>query len=84
MTTRSIRPVTRETSATVRERGLRPLIVTVVGGIIELRAKGLRSKEVLDVSWCYFAAVKQRVTSERDERVKARRNKAGKGRSRGR
>jgi hypothetical protein len=74
MTTRSLRPVTRETSALVRERGLRPVILTVVGGVIELRAKGLRSTEVLDVAWCYYSAVKQRVINERAERAKARKS----------
>lgn len=45
MATKSLRPVTRETSAWVRDKGMRPLIVTVVGGVLELRAKGLRSTE---------------------------------------
>ena len=34
----------------------RAVIVTVAGGVIELRAKGLRSTEVLDVGWCHDAA----------------------------
>lgn len=72
MTTRSLRPVTRETSALVRERGMRPVIVTVVGSVLELRAKGLRTQETLDLSWCYYVAVKQRVVSERAERAKTR------------
>lgn len=72
MTTKSVRPVTRETSALVRDKGLRCLIVTVVGATILLRAKGLRSTEVLDLSWCYLQAVKQRVASERAERAKSR------------
>lgn len=75
MSTRSLRPVTRENSALVRERGLRPAILTVVGGRIELRAKGLRSREVLDVSWCYYAAVRQRVQFERAERAKVRKTR---------
>ena len=65
MATKSHRPVTRETTALVRERGLRPVIVTVVGSVIELRAKGLRSRETLDLAWCYMTAVKQRVMAER-------------------
>ena len=73
MVTKSTRVVSRETTAVVRERGLRPVIVTVVGGVIELRAKGLRSREVIDVAWCYHAAVKQRVLQERAQRAKARR-----------
>ena len=51
MVTKSLRPVTRETSAVVRDKGPRAVIVTVVGGVIELRAKGLRSTETLDVAW---------------------------------
>ena len=66
--TKSTRPVSRETSAFVRERGLRSIIVTITGGVIELRAKGLRSREVLDVAFCYHAAIKQRVASEQIER----------------
>lgn len=60
----------------VRERGMRPVIVTVVGGVIELRAKGLRSAEILDLAWCYYSAVKQRVASEQVEREKARRSRS--------
>lgn len=70
--TKSLRPVTRETSAIVRDRGARPVIVTVVGGVLELRAKGLRSTETLDVAWCYAAAVRQRVQMQKAERAKAR------------
>lgn len=55
MTTKSFKPVTRESSALVRERGMRPVIVTIVGGVIELRAKGLRSREIVDVSWAWAA-----------------------------
>lgn len=68
MTTRSTKPVTRESSAYVRDKGLRPVIVTIQGGLIELRAKGLRSREVLDLAWCYQFAVKARVARERAER----------------
>lgn len=65
-------PVTRETGAWVRDRGMRPLIVTVTGGIITMRAKGLRSRETLELSWCYQQAVKQRVAQERAEKRAAR------------
>lgn len=68
MTTKSIKPVTRETSAFTRDRGLRSIIVTIEHGIIELRAKGLRSREVVDVSWLYAHAVKARVWRERAEK----------------
>ena len=83
MTTRSIRPLTRQTSPAVRERGLRQGIQILVGCVIELRAKGLRSPEMLEVSRCCYAAVKQRVNGERAERVKAMRGRSSKGRSRG-
>lgn len=73
MTTSSlISPVTRESSAFVRDKGMRPVIVTVTGGSIVLRAKGLRSREVLDLSWCYQQAVKQRVAQERAEKRASR------------
>ena len=72
MTTKSHRPVTRETSALVRDRGLRAVMVTVIGSVIELRAKGLRSRETMDLAWCYYAAVQQRVKAERAEKAKGR------------
>lgn len=73
--TKSLRPVTRETSAIVRDKGARPVIVTVVGGVLELRAKGLRSTETLDLAWCYMAAVRQRLQLQKAERAKARRRR---------
>jgi hypothetical protein len=72
MTTPSTKPVTRETSAYVRDKGLRPIIATLTGGVVELRAKGLRSREYLDLAWCYEQAVKQRIASERAEKKAAR------------
>ena len=75
MVTKSLRPVSRETSAVVRDKGPRPVIVTVVGGVIELRAKGLRSTETLDVAWCYLTAVRQRLQAQRVERAKSRRQR---------
>jgi hypothetical protein len=50
MTTKSLRPVTRETSAQVRDKGLRPLIVTLVGGVLMLRPKGLRNSETVHLA----------------------------------
>lgn len=75
MATKSIRPVTRETTAVVRDRGLRAVMVTVVGGVIELRAKGLRSREVVSVSSLYERAVRERVMRERVENRLARRKR---------
>jgi hypothetical protein len=68
MPTKSTRPVTRESSAFVRDKGLRPVIVTITGSVIELRAKGLRRFEYLDLAFCYEQAIKQRVARERTER----------------
>lgn len=73
-------PVTRETSAFVRDRGMRPIIATLSGGVVILRAKGLRSREMLDLAWCCQTAVKQRVAQERAERqAEKRAAKAGQG-----
>lgn len=74
MATKSFKPVTRESTAFVRERGSRAVMVTIVGGVIELRAKGLRTRETVDLAWCYHAAVKQRVAMERAQRAKGRAN----------
>lgn len=76
MTTLSIKPVTRETSAYVRDKGLRPVIATISGSVITLRAKGLRSREVLDLAYCYSIAIKQRVAAERAERKALKRSAA--------
>jgi hypothetical protein len=75
MTTKSTKPVRRETSALVRDRGLRPLIVTVHHGLLLLRAKGLRREETLDLAGCYAIAIRQRLAREQAEK-KAKR-KAG-------
>lgn len=75
MTTKSVKPVTRETSAYTRDRGLRPIIVTVEHGLIELRAKGLRTTETVDIGWLYQHAVKARVFRERAEKAKARKSR---------
>jgi hypothetical protein len=72
VTTKSDRPVTRETSAFARDKGLRPVLVTIEHGILVLRAKGLRSREIVDVGWLYQHAVKQRVAAERLEKRNAR------------
>lgn len=76
MTTSSLKsPVTRITGAYIRDRGLREVIVTIHGSIVELRAKGLRQREVLDISSLYYQAVKQRVANEKRERMAARKAK---------
>jgi hypothetical protein len=73
--TPSTKPVTRLTSAWVRDQGLRPVVVTITGSVIELRAKGRRQVEVLDVASLYFQAVKQRVANEKKLRKAARKGK---------
>lgn len=77
VTTKSTRPVTRESSAFVRDRGLRPIVITITGSIVELRAKGLRQREVMDIASCYSIALKQRLHSEKAERAAARKAKRG-------
>ena len=72
MTTSSLKPTTRETLAIVRDRGSRPLIVTVVGSCILLRPKGLRRAEVLELGAAWSWAVRQRVAAEKAERRKAK------------
>jgi len=68
MTTLSTNPVTRETNAYVRDRGVRPIIATISGSVLTLRAKGLRTRETLDFAHLYELAVKQRVIAERAEK----------------
>jgi len=75
MATKSIKPVTRETSAFVRERGFRPIIATIHGSLILLRPKGLRSEEVLDIAAAWSLAVKQRVVRELHAKRAARKAK---------
>lgn len=73
MTTNSATsPVTRETPAYSRDRGLRAVVVTIRGGLIELRLKGLKSREAVDIASIYERAVKERVFAERLAKKKAR------------
>lgn len=74
--TPSTKPVTRLTSAYVRDRGLRPLVITVHGSIVEVRAKGLRSTETMDIAAIYNFALKSRLTREKAERKAARKAKS--------
>ncbi len=73
--TPSTKPVTRLSSAYVRERGMRPICVTITGSLIELRAKGLRSVETVDVASLWYQAVKARVMREKAEKKAARKAK---------
>jgi len=63
--TPSTKPVTRLSSAYVRDQGLRAVVVTITGSLIELRAKGRRQVEVVDIVSLYYRAIKERVASER-------------------
>ena len=71
--TPSSKPVTRETSAFTRDRGLRPIIATLSGSVVILRAKGLRTREYVDLAACYQQAVKARLASARAESKALRR-----------
>lgn len=73
--TPSTRPVTRLTSAYVRDRGYRPLVITVVGSIVEVRAKGLRQTETMDVAAIYSFALKSRLARAKAEKAAARKAK---------
>ena len=75
MATSSVKPTTRETTAFVRERGLRALVVTVVDGLLVLRPKGLRTSETVDLGAVYNYAIKSRLAYERAERAKTRKRK---------
>lgn len=73
--TPSTKAVTRLSSAYARDRGMRPIAVTITGSLIELRLKGLRSVETLDVATLYYQAVKARVNRERAEKKAARKTR---------
>jgi hypothetical protein len=70
--TPSTKPVTRLSSAWVRDRGMRPVVVTVTGSLIELRLKNCRQVETIDVASLWHQAVKARVIRERAEKKAAR------------
>lgn len=76
MITSTAKPTTRASSAYFRDRGkLRQILVTTHHGLIELRLKGLRTKETVDIGWLYDHSVRARVLRERAERRAARRRK---------
>lgn len=68
-------PVTRETTAYTRDRGMRAVIVTITHGLLELRAKGLRQRETVDIGWLYQHAVKARVWRDKMEKAKVKAQK---------
>ncbi len=72
MTTTSDKPVTRETRSFVRDKGLRPVIATIHGGLLILRPKGLRTEETLEIGALWAQAIKARVFRERMDKGKAK------------
>jgi hypothetical protein len=71
--TPSTKPVTRVTSAAVRDAGKYRLVVaTITGSLIELRLKGCRQVEVVDVASLWHGAVKARVWAAKQAKKKAR------------
>jgi hypothetical protein len=60
------------TSAYVRDRGMRPVAVTITGSVIELRLKGCRAVEVVDVATLWYQSIKARVISEQKAKKAAR------------
>jgi hypothetical protein len=76
MATKLHKPVFRESTAFVRERGLRPLIVGFLpGNVIAIRPKGMRTTELLPMSVAWQYAVTLRVRNERLEKAAARKAK---------
>lgn len=77
MTTSSVTsPVTRITPAIVRDLGARQVILTIRDGLLELRCKGLKRTECVDIASLYYQTVKQRVAFERAQKRKAKIKKA--------
>lgn len=70
--TPSTKPVTRISLAFFRDKGLRPIIVTITGSMLELRCKGLRQRETVDIAAVYGQAVRSRVAYEKAQRKKAK------------
>lgn len=65
--------VSRKTSAVVRDRGARRVIVTIYpDGIIGLRPERTRREEAVDAGWAWYAAVKARVAAEKAAKRKAK------------
>ena len=58
----------------VRDLGMRAVITTIAStsGVLELRAKGLRSRYSLDLAWCYRQAAAMHAMQQKRERAAAR------------
>jgi len=74
--TPSTKPVTRLTSAYFRDRGFRQIVATIQGSVLELRCKGLRARETVDIAAIYSFAVKARLADEKAQRKKNKKKKA--------
>lgn len=76
--TKAIKPVTRETEVTIRDRGTRrPIVVTLKHGgmVLSFRLKGCRRPYSLPVEWCFWQAVEAAIQAEKDaKRAKKRRH----------
>lgn len=73
MTTSSVKsPVTRETSAYFRSRGMRAIVVTITGSLLELRLKHTRQRETVDIASLFNRAIKERIASEQRAKREAR------------
>lgn len=75
--TPSTKPVTRLTSAWAFDGGSRQIVATIHGSLIELRLKGRRQTEVLDISSLYFRAINERIAKARADKRKAKAAKKG-------
>lgn len=73
--TPSTKACTRLSSAYVRDRGLRPIVITVQGSLVTVRAKGLRQAETMDIAAIYSFALKSRLAREKAERKASRKAK---------
>lgn len=63
-------PVTRETPAFIFDRGPRKIIVTIRGDLIEMRCKGMKKIETLDVTSAFTYALKSRLAYEKAQKKK--------------
>lgn len=66
MTTRANKPVSRLTTASIRDGGKRREIVVIIypNGLLGLRPKGTRREEQVLIEAVWYRAVKDRVASE--------------------
>lgn len=77
MVTRASKPVSRVTSAVIRDGGKRrELVLTIYpNGMIGLRPKGTRREETANAEGVWFQALRARVASELAAKKLARKNR---------